>query len=73
MCSIGVTIPLILSFPHVGNRSQGMFYTEQYSRAKKDSGQAGMTSEIPRFESLLACGGSSLHLIFEFCYLDLTQ
>ena len=30
-------------------------YTQQYSKAKKDSGQAGMTSLIPRPESLRDC------------------
>ena len=31
-------------------------YAQQYSKAKKDSGQAGMTSLIPRPESLRDCG-----------------
>ena len=57
MLCVGVNISLILAFPLVGNPSGVMLYTEQYSRAKKDSGQAGMTSLVPR--NLL--WGSSLY------------
>ena len=37
-----------------------MLYTEQYRRTKKDSGQAGMTSLIPRPEKPLGLRGSLL-------------
>jgi hypothetical protein len=54
MLCIGFNIFRILSFPLVGNPSGVMRYPQQYSKAKKDSGQAGMTSLIPR--SLLWSG-----------------
>ena len=41
---IEINIFLVLSFPLVGNPSGVMLKTRQHSKAKKDSGQAGMTS-----------------------------
>jgi hypothetical protein len=66
MLCIGFNIFRILSFPLVGNPSGVMRYPQQYSKVKKDSGQAGMTSLIPR---ILLRGGSFNRNVFTFPFI----